>query len=376
MILRKNKVTLDEYLTELRNQISVSSIQAAESHLMTFLEFIGETPLSEASSIAKSYKAALSDGDLRKDGKTGPIAREYLRKNLGSVRAFLAWLRDEKDIPIKESWVKRNFSLTLSERNEANQRKPLNSPAMWFTPEEVVTLVHTPTVSLAEERIKASIVFLLMSGMRISAFLSLPIKAVNIQTRTVTQSSQLGVRTKAKKSGTTTILPFHEYPELMQWVVDWDTKVRSSLSPDAMWFANITPLTGELDPSENVGKNRDSGFRKDMKDFLQKAGLAYKSPHKLRHGHIRFLRDHLTSASDLEAIAKNCMQTVPTMLRYAQMDDDQTRYVLDRMCGVRAKVNGPAAIDMEHRRSEEEPDKETIDWVMSYLMDLREKRKN
>jgi integrase len=359
MILRENKVILDEYYLELRNQVAERSFKSAVSHLRTFLEFMGEKPFSEVTSVAKSYKVALANGELRKDQSAGRIAPEYLRKNLGSVRAFLVWLRDEKGVVINDSWLKRNLSLTKSESNEANQRKPFSDSSMWFTLDEVVQLAQTPSDGLAEDRTKAAIIFLLMSGMRISAFLSMPIKAVDFTNRTVTQTSLMGVRTKANKSGVTTILPFEEYPELMAVVKDWDTKVRSSLSPNAKWYANITPLTGELDPSIVVGQKRDSGFRKDMAQFLGKAGLAYKSPHKLRHGHIRFLRDKSENMKDLEAIADNCLQTTPTMLRYAELSPEQTRSTINRLSGLNhdnRPINRVGA-----------PDAETIRWVLGYL---------
>ena len=42
MILRENKVILDEYYMELRNQVADRSFKSADSHLRTFLEFMGE----------------------------------------------------------------------------------------------------------------------------------------------------------------------------------------------------------------------------------------------------------------------------------------------------------------------------------------------
>ena len=164
MILRENKVILDEYYLELRNQISERSFKSAVSHLRTFLEFMGEKPFSEVTTVAKLYKSNLANGELRKDQNEGRIAPEYLRKNLGSVRAFLVWLRDEKGVVINDSWLKRNLSLTKSESNEANQRKTFSDLSMWFTLDEVVKLAQTPSDGLAEDRIKGGNHFLVDVG--------------------------------------------------------------------------------------------------------------------------------------------------------------------------------------------------------------------
>ena len=85
--------------------------------------------------------------------------------NFGSVRAFLVWLRDEKGVVINDSWLKRNLSLTKSEKAiEADQRKTFSDSSMWFTLDEVVKLAQTPSDGLAEDRIKGGNHFLVDVG--------------------------------------------------------------------------------------------------------------------------------------------------------------------------------------------------------------------
>lgn len=54
-------------------------------------------------------------------------------------------------------------------------------------------------------------------------------------------SMKLCVRTKFRKHATSFIL---NIPELIEVVVDWDDFVRSQLTNDHPWFANISPETG------------------------------------------------------------------------------------------------------------------------------------
>ncbi len=332
MILRSNKKLLDEYLVDLREQVSEASVRSVETHLHAFLDFLDETPLEQSPAVAKSYKSHLRSGASRRDGKDKPLSTEYIRKNLTSVRAFMAWLRDEKDYDqIKDSWLKRNLRVTAKESNQAGHN-PDEDGDIYFSVEEAVQIAHTPVNSLGEERIRAACIFLLLSGMRITAFLTMPILAVDVDGRKIKQWTSLGVRTKLSKSATTTLIQISQYPELMNVLRVWDEKVRSALPEAGMWFANILPITGELDPSTSVGKYRSSGFRRDLVKFLEKAGIEYKSPHKFRHGHIRFLRSRAKNAVELEAIARNAMQNLNTMLKYGKLGNKDSRVIVDSLC--------------------------------------------
>ena len=333
MIARSNKKLLDEYLADLGEQVNEASVRSAETHLRAFLEFIDETPLDQAAVIAKGYKSYLRSGVSRRDGKDKPFSAEYIRKNLASVRAFLAWLRDEKEYTqIKDSWLKRNLRVTAKESNQAAQN-PDEDGDMFFSVEEAVQIACTSVTTLAEERIRAACIFLLLSGMRITAFLTLPILAVDLNARTIKQWTSLGVHTKLSKSATTTLIQIAQHPELMTVVRAWDNKVRTTLPETCMWFASISQLSGELDPNAHVGKHRSSGFRCDLIKFLEKAGIEYKSPHKFRHGHIRFLRSRAKNVAELEAIANNAMQNLSTMLKYGKMGHRDSRGIVDDLCG-------------------------------------------
>jgi integrase len=141
--------------------------------------------------------------------------------------------------------------------------------------------------------------------MRIGAFVSLPLLAVDIPNRTVKQHPTLGVRTKKQKHGTTFLL---DIPELLQVVQAWDNEVRSILPPSGFWFAPLSPETGQIDTSVNeVGESRVSLARRNFKRWLEEEGLPYRSPHKFRHGHIHYLLDRAKSVADLKAASMNAM---------------------------------------------------------------------
>jgi len=92
------------------------------------------------------------------------------------------------------------------------------------TLEEIFTIAASPVDSLFERRARAAAVFLFLSGMRIGAFVSLPIQAVDIPNRKVIQYPSLRVRTKNRKYGITYLL---DIPELLKVVQEWDDEVRA-----------------------------------------------------------------------------------------------------------------------------------------------------
>ena len=96
----------------------------------------------------------------------------------------------------------------------------------------------------------------------------------------------------------------------MEVVKDWDSLVRSELPDDAFWFACLSPKTGRFDNSiKEVGIHRSSRAYKDLKDWLDRVGLPFHSPHKFRHGYAVFGIKHYTTLGQLKALIQNLMHS-------------------------------------------------------------------
>lgn len=170
-----------------------------------------------------------------------------------------------------------------------------------------VLLANTKVDSLIEERIRAAAIFLYLSGMRIGAFVSLPLKAVDIRNRRVIQDPSLGVRTKNSKYGVTFLL---NIPELLSVVKNWDDKVRSILDDEGYWFAPFSPETCDFDVTvQEIGLHRETLARKNLYAWLTKSGLQYHSPHKFRHGHIQYGLSRSKNHADYKAVSLNVMHS-------------------------------------------------------------------
>ena len=363
MINRKNYKMVRTYLEFRRTEIGSSSIVLEENHLKLLLEFAGELDFQDLPESDRSFQQYVQLLETHRAGKQGRLSYEYIRKIVSTARRFFEWARDERLIrKVPARWL-RNFRVRATESTE---------PPQGYTIEEICKIASTPINTLAHERMQAAACMLFLSGMRISAFLTIPIMAVDIQNRTINQYPELGVHTKNAKRACTKILDFENQPIIFDVVKRWHEKILAVMPPTGMWFAPINPQTYQLDPDAIVGKNRTPGFRKDLIEFLEIAGVPYKSPHRFRHGVIRTLRDQAETTRHLEVICALTMQTMSTMLKYGRLNPSQARDEIDALAN-RNQATPGTPIDRPLAPEEDTPPQAEIDRVLKYFQELVKK---
>ena len=179
--------------------------------------------------------------------------------------------------------------------------------------------------SLVYKRDQAAAAMLFLSGMRASAFVSLPIKAVDITRREIKQWPSLGVRTKFNKHATTYLL---DIPELIEIIERWHKFLRSQLPDDAMWYPVIISEWSleKLSPKQ-AGKHRNIQLARRFRKLSQLVGVEYKSPHKYRHGHAVYALLQAKDMADYKAISQNLMHSSieVTDSIYAWLNNHQIR---------------------------------------------------
>jgi integrase len=350
---QSNQELINLYFSIRKKEISYLSLKIEHTHLLLLLNYANGIPFEDLPlKSSESFINYLLDPKNRRDGKESQLSYEYIRKAASSAKNFFLWLRDDLEMKsISNRWIKTfSYSQPASEKNVVE----------YFTIDEIIQIVSTPAANLKELRTRASCGFLFLSGMRIKAFVTLPILAVDINCGTVKQWPSLGVRTKLQYKATTRLLNIDNYPEIFNVVKTWDETVKSILPEYGMWFGPISPQTGKIHQPEYLGEYRDSGFRKDLKEFLKKVGIPYRSPHGFRHAHIRFLKDRAKTMRDLDAIAINAMQTTATMLSYGQLNKIEALSEIDRLC----QVSQPHITSIKNH---DIPDNETIHWVLNFI---------
>ena len=165
-------------------------------------------------------------------------------------------------------------------------------------------------------------------------FVTLPIKAVDLQNKKIKQHPNLGVKTKNGKYATTTLL---DIPELLRVAQEWDNEVRSVLPDNGFWFAPLSPDTREIDlDRKEVGDHREAIARTDLKDWLEKVKLPYHSPHKFRHGHIHYGLERAKTMADFKAVSMNVMHTniQITDQVYSRLSEDEVHIKVEQLSKV------------------------------------------
>jgi len=316
MINRQNKFLVDEYLAyRLRfDQLDPKSIRLERTLALHYLTWADEQPFKNA----PKFKVSLMEYVRDFKGADGrEFSQSYRRKIIGSAKTFFTWLTIHKQgfRSITPAWLS-TFKIRIIQ-NEFDDHSTVSL-------DEILQIARTPVRSLVEERVRAGTVFLYLSGMRISAFVSMPIKAVDLTELEVRQSPALGIRTKNKKSAVTYIL---KLAELFDVVKAWDVKVRAILPPGGFWFAPISPQTGEIDPTvKSIGEHRSAAFHKNLSEWLSSNQLEYRSPHAFRRGHANYLFDNAKDINDLEAVRENLMhESLTTTERYARQRRSQRK---------------------------------------------------
>jgi len=297
MINRGNWQLVEEYLTYRQevDMVSPKTISLEKTWLRYLLEWADDRSFGRITNKRPTYPEYLLIS--RKDKK--PFAREYLRKLISCARRFFEWLR------IHQTGFDHKISLVYLETLKAPRLPESIKEHEFVTLEEIRAMAKAPVYSLRDERIRAATVFWFLSGIRIGAFVTLPIISINLSDLSVKQWPDLGVQTKNGKHATTYLV---NIPDLVEVVSNWDKLVRGHLPDNFPWFAALSPETGLLDSTiKDIGNHRDSRARKDLQIWLDRVGLPYHSPHKFRHGTAVYSLKRSKDIHELKSVSQNLM---------------------------------------------------------------------
>jgi len=280
------------------DQISKDSVRLEETWLRYLLEWADEVSFKDVLGIRPTFPEFVHT--TRIDGGEEQLSKSYIKKIVLSAKRFLKWLSVHRYgfKMITPAWLDTLKPIKMPE--EPNRREVV-------TLEEIRMLASAPVETIRDRRIQAAAVFWFLSGIRISAFVTLPISAVDLDELRVNQWPMIGVHTKFGKHATTFLL---NIPDLLEVVRRWDQEIRAVLPKESMWFAPCSPDTGELAPkNRKVGKPRHQRARKDLRDWCARIDLPYYSPHKFRHGHAVYALKRAKNIQALNAVSQNLMHS-------------------------------------------------------------------
>jgi integrase len=266
------------------------------------LDWAGPTRLTDGETIEPCFTAYLLTA--RNDGSEKELAPSMLRRICMGSRMFFLWAKQQfphySNVP--DAWIQ------AIRPTKALMQPKIGEHQFWKL-EDVLKIARYPVDTLHDRRAQSAICFLYLSGMRISAFVTLPLNCVDIQNRRVEQNPDKGVMTKNQKAAITTLLPILE---LIHVAAEWDALVRSSLPAATPWFVYIDNADRLKNPVGDVRKQvngRRMAVVEGMKRLCALAGVPYLSPHKLRHGHAIYGIKHARNMRELKAVSQNLMHS-------------------------------------------------------------------
>lgn len=301
MIERSNWKLVLAYLKYRKevSQLSAKSLRLEETWLNQLLEWADDKHFVDAPKIRPTFPEYLLTARL--DGKKGQLSPVYIHHVIRVTKNFFQWLRTYRRGfgNINQAYLDTLRPIRIPENPKV--RKVISL-------EEAQAIARAPVYSMRDRRIRAAACFWFLSGIRIGAFVSLPLKAVDLEKRTIKQWPSLGVHTKFGKHETTVLLVTSDTQELFEIVKAWDNEVRSEISSDGLWFAPGSPDTGEIDPNKIIpGKNSARRAYKDLKEWCSRVGLPYNNPHAFRHGHAVYALKLAKNIAELKAVSQNLM---------------------------------------------------------------------
>lgn len=368
MINRQNYLDIRKFLDYHQKilQNTAGSVEKRRSRLQNSLIWADNTLFSECDKMKKTFPAFLLE-----QVKQGDITNDYASRLTIDFREFLQWAKDNE--PERYGKLKPEFIQSIRIKTYQDSAKT----ARYYTLEDMRKISQYSPENIRMKRIRAGACFLYLSGMRLSAFLSMPIDCVNLERLQVMQFPELGVYTKFKKRAVTSL---YNIPELLEPVREWDNLVRSNSPSNSTWYVrfaygtrenlNINPLLlNGIDRDEAYAflQNSKRGFYRNLQELCVLSDVDYKNPHAFRHGHTLYGLQHATTAEQAKAVSLNLMHgsTAITDKIYSQMGGNDINNIIttlgtsaeDRKKPERNNGNGLTAKEILSALSAEEKKK-------------------
>lgn len=307
MINRENWKVISEFSDYLKNdkQLNYMTLKNINIGLRLLLNYANERPLEKLDGLRPSLPEYIATHKSEVTGK--PLAVVTQQKALEHIRAFYAWARIYKRgsfARVRESWV----DILRVKRSLVNASMERGEHEFWQY-DDIMKVAGYEPKTFRDERTRAAILFLYLSGMRITAFVSLPVDCVDLSRRRVEQKPSKGVETKNRKAAVTFLLAIDE---LLNIVGEWDRKVKDAGAKH--WFARGRKAESgdmEIDPIDNIKKfhSRRSLLDGDIRLLCERVGVPIKSAHKLRHAFAVYGIRHAKTVEEMKVVSQNLMHS-------------------------------------------------------------------
>lgn len=263
-------------------------------------------------------------------GQTGkPLAKSTTRAIMATMRAFILWLSQQEGFRRRIKAADANY-FKLSLRDEAEARAAPEKPAPSIR-QAKRALERMPSDTPRQMRDKAIFALLCLTGVRVAALVSLKIKHVDLEEKSVTQNPR-EVATKFGKQIDTFFA--QGFDEAEQAFAEWTTYLDevALYSPDDPLFPATALCADAKNGFTANGFTRahwktTEPVRKIVNAAFDAAGLPAYGPHAFRHMLARHVARHCDSVAELVATSQNLGHTdvLTTLRSYGQISREEQR---------------------------------------------------
>lgn len=281
------------------NGKSENTISGEERMLAKFEKFAKLKSFTRFNrNVAIAYKEYLFEQEL---------SLSTILRHMEVCKTFFLWLQSQ---PGYKRALKADdaqyFSLTEKEKRAATSIPPRKFPSL----SNVLLAVRAmPFDTTIEKRNRAMIALAAITGIRISALISLRLKHLDVEERLVTQDPR-EVKTKASKLILTYFIPVSD--ELETIVVEWVSYLRDEcgFSDNDPLFPKTAQKQGDLFKFEVDGLTREfwattDSARKIFKEAFSNAGLDTFVPHSFRNMLVSEMYKQKLHIDEFKAISQN-----------------------------------------------------------------------
>lgn len=303
MINRANYFDIQKYLEyqEKWLQYHPSTIARKWGHLRHLLEWADEDLFPNLTRSEKSFPKYLLEA--RNDEIDRMLSPASMQRACLEARNFYTWAKvhlAHRYKVVQEDWIQTiRPSRKRGIQSELRERK-------YYSLNDIRRIVDFEPERLIDERDRAATAFLFLSGMRISAFVTLPVRCVDIENQSVDQFPNTGVKTKNSKAARTFLLPVKD---LFLIIESWHKKVKRELGDESLWYPVLTTDGMEWGASETLGssESRRMSYSRGLTRLCNQAGVEYLSPHKIRNGHGVYGVKSVKTIEEFKAFSQNMM---------------------------------------------------------------------
>jgi integrase/recombinase XerD len=272
---------------------------------------------------AVAFKRHLAEQLSQKTGDK--LSKSTVRSTLAALRAFFLWLAFQPGYRSRFSASDADY-FNPSDRDSriALASRPRAVPSLEQV-KHVLSLMPAETV--LDRRDRALVAFVLLTGCRDRAAVSLKLKHVD-PTRSLVFQDAREVQTKFGKSITTYFFPVGDEPRqiVTDWIAELTTTHLFGLDDPLFPSTKIEPSADHLFRATGLERRHWSNadpVRRIFKQAFELADLPYFNPHSFRHTLAQFGQQRCKSAEEMKAWSQNLghEQMLTTFTSYGRIEE-------------------------------------------------------